>query len=283
MTALCCLKEGFVTYKEPSSQHFVCGDVEKDRMGADGHVLAFRTPVQLTLAFSHPPAFGDEDFWVTPSNQAAFNLIMSWPYWPTRTVLLMGPSGCGKTHLASIWRKRSQCFCLQKEALHRIPEAVLDRSAFEQPKAALLEDLDCGDPLDEVALFHLLNTLRQHDVFLLMTSRSSPLSWELHLPDLRSRLRAAVPVWIQSPDESLLRFVLLKLFSDRQLTIDPTVIAYLLPRMERSLQAAQRIVALLDEESLARGRPISRLMAAHVLKYLEKQKESGRNCSDGRV
>ena len=57
----------------------------------------------------------------------------------------------------------------------------------------------------------------------------------------------------------------MKLLADRQLAIDAGVLDYILLRMERSCAAACALVEALDRESLARGRRITRAIAAEVL------------------
>ncbi len=101
---------------------------------------------------------------------------------------------------------------------------------------------------------------------MLLTARSAPDDWGLRKPDLHSRLRLAPVVALGEPDEQLARAVLFKLFSDRQLAVEPAVIAYIALRIERSLGAARAIVEALDREALARGRAVTRAMAALVLK-----------------
>lgn len=73
---------------------------------------------------------------------------------------------------------------------------------------------------------------------------------------------------IDAPDEAFLRSILVKLFHDRQIRVDETVIDFLALRLERSFEAAQAIVAALDREGLARGRPITRPLAATLLNSL---------------
>ena len=63
----------------------------------------------------------------------------------------------------------------------------------------------------------------------------------------------------------LLHGVLVKLFADRQMDVDPKLLAYVLSRMERSIASAEALVARLDRESLASGRRITRGMVASVL------------------
>jgi chromosomal replication initiation ATPase DnaA len=59
--------------------------------------------------------------------------------------------------------------------------------------------------------------------------------------------------------------VLVKLFADRQLIVEPPALAFAALRLERSLDAARSFVAALDREALARGRPVTRALAAKVM------------------
>ena len=85
------------------------------------------------------------------------------------------------------------------------------------------------------------------------------------LPDLRSRLRALPVVTIAPPDEALLKAVLIKHFADRQLAVEPHLVAYIALRMERSMEAAAHIVAGIDRAAMASHRKVTRALAAEVL------------------
>ena len=101
-----------------------------------------------------------------------------------------------------------------------------------------------------------------------MTSRFLPAQWQLSLADLNSRIAAATHLFLEPPDDEMLRMIIVKLFADRQLSPDPDVVSYLIGRMERSLNAAVILVAEIDRESLARSRKITRSVAASALQKL---------------
>ena len=219
-------------------------------------------PSQLPLALPFDAALGHEDFLAGESNKAALTLIEQWPDWPADVVLLAGPVGSGKSHLVAIWRDLSGARVIEARELGRSDPVTLVAGG-----ALAIEDLDNG-PVDEEALFHCLNAARAAGAKVLITARRWPQSWGLKLPDLISRLRAAAPVEVGEPDDLLLKTVLVKLFADRQMIVDPVVIDYLAVRMERSLAAAAVLVDALDREALASRRAVTRPMAAAVLQRL---------------
>lgn len=214
---------------------------------------------QLALELPHRPGLSRADFVEGAANGAALAMVERWPDWPNRIAMLVGPAGSGKTHLSAIWRERSGAKEIAASALR---DADLD--ALVAGGAVLVEDIHAGD-VEETALFHLINLVRERDGHALLTSRLAPAELPFELADLRSRLRAAVPVTLLAPDDELLARVIVKLFADRQLPVEASLVDFLSLRMERSLEAANRIVAALDAEALAVGRPISRQLAARVL------------------
>jgi chromosomal replication initiation ATPase DnaA len=219
-------------------------------------------PEQLPLDFRHEAASGRDDLVISDPVSAAAAIIDRWPDWPSPVVIITGPEGSGKSHLAEVWVRGSGATRVKV-----VPGSDAVLLAGEGP--VLLEDAD-RDGFDQTELFHLINAVRSAGSSLLITARSWPMAWGVTLPDLASRLKAATTVEIGPPDDLLLEQILLKLFADRQLALDDKVIAYLVPRMERSLAAAQAIVERLDRLALARGTRISRALAAEVLGELEQ-------------
>jgi len=220
------------------------------------------TPAQLPLDLRLEPQYDAANFLVSPSNEAAYEAVSQWPDWPDRLLLLVGPEGCGKTHLAHVWAG------LSGAAL--VPGARLGDHAPDQLAALpalVIEDIDAA-PFDEARLFHLVNMARENGMGLLFTARRRPDLWHLRTPDLLSRLRLAPVAEINAPDDALLRALLVKLFIDRGLMVDTSVIDYLVVRIERSFAGARRIVEALDREALALGRRLTRAVALRVLEQI---------------
>jgi len=217
-------------------------------------------PRQLAFALPHAESFTRDDFLEGPANAAGLALIDSWPDWPNRIMLLVGPEGSGKSHLAAIWAEQSGARGISAHALTAtaVPGALATG-------ALVLEDLKSSD-VDERALFHLLNLAREDGAFVLITARTPPTAFQIELRDLRSRLRALPTVSLLPPDDHLFRALIVKFCADRQLAIAETVVAYLTNRIERSYAAVRRVVELLDAEALRLGRPVTRALAAEVLR-----------------
>jgi chromosomal replication initiation ATPase DnaA len=218
---------------------------------------------QLVLDLAARPALGVEDFFISASNISAVGIIDRWPDWPHWATAVIGPAMSGKTHLANVWRMKSDAASIQANKLDDSAVASLTKNG-----ALVVENLETGVG-NETALFHVLNTAREHKFSVLLTSRVAPGDLAITLPDLRSRLRALPVAEIENPDEHLLRCVLIKHFSDRQLLVEPHVVAYIMRHMERSMQAAHAAVAEIDRRALETHRRVTRTLAAEVLKRTE--------------
>lgn len=217
-------------------------------------------PRQLALALGHDESFARDDFLSGPSNAKALALIERWPDWPSRAILLVGPEGSGKSHLAAIWSANAGA---RTVSARLVEEASVP--AMLATDALVVEDLSTGF-LEERALFHLVNLAREQGAHLLLTARTAPGAWQISLPDLASRLREIPVVTLEPPDDALLRAVLVKLFADRQLAVDESLIVYLITRIERSFAAARAAVAALDREALRQQRPVTRALAGELFR-----------------
>lgn len=223
------------------------------------------SPEQLVLDLPHRSAMNAEDFLVSNCNEAAVKLIDIWPDWPHNTLLIVGPAGAGKTHLANVWRMKAKAHLLSHKSLSDEEVDVL-----KNQQAVILENVDTlfhntTVHNNETAFFHLLNLSKEYEFSILLTARSRPGTWDIHLPDLRSRLRAAPVIEIQPPDSILLDTILVKLFNDRQLQVAPNLIRFISVRMERSMASAQKLVEALDKAALARGRKVTRQLASELM------------------
>jgi chromosomal replication initiation ATPase DnaA len=226
---------------------------------------------QLVLDLGHRPALEREDFLVAPSNQVAVDWIDRWPDWPQPGLALYGDPGAGKTHLSHVWRSLSGAVALDPPALLAAepPELLGDAEAcvFDDGEALWQPAAEGASATQEGErrLLHVYNMIVQRSGHMLFAGRAAPARWPIALPDLRSRLAALPAVALGPPDEALIEAVLVKLFADRQLAVEPAVVRFLVSRMERSFAAARALVAAIDRESLSAGRQVTVPFVSEIL------------------
>ncbi|HEY0184165.1 MAG TPA: DnaA/Hda family protein [Rhodopila sp.] len=215
--------------------------------------------MQLLLPFPFVPDYDSRDFLPAASNREALAWIDI--EWPERRLALWGPPGCGKSHLLHIWAERNKADLLTGPML--TDQALHDLNGKAEGGALALDDADrvASEPL----LLHLLNTARDRGLRLLLTSREPPSRWPALLPDLSSRLRAITAVEVQPASDDLLAALLMRLLSDRQLSVAQSVQQWLLTHLPRSPAALRQAVQRLDQLSMVSGKAITRSLAARVL------------------
>ena len=220
---------------------------------------------QFVLDLPHREALGRDDFLVGTSNSAAVALIDQWPNWPSNAAILLGEEGSGKTHLVEVWRRKNNAAMVSADELE-----ALEVPALLQSGALAIENIH-NRKLSERALFHALNFAKQESKFLLLTSCLSPSLLPLAIPDLLSRLKSLPLIQILPPDDYLLRGVLVKLFMDRQISVEEGLINYILMRMPRSLGTARKLVADIDMLAMVEKAEITKPLVSRVLAKIEER------------
>ena len=216
---------------------------------------------QLILKFPNTEAYLKEDFYVSESNQKAYDFINSWPKWIKKIVNIFGPSGSGKTHLTSILKKKTTVLIKQSDQLS-------DKIFFEfkTKEVLIIENLD--ENVSENILFSLWNIALQDNKYFLITS-TKPLSlYKFKLPDLKSRVRSCIGFEIKLPSDDLISVILTKNFSDKQIAIEKKHIDYILKRIDRSYEKISHFISILDKYSLKRGIPLNFKLIKDVLKMI---------------
>jgi len=213
---------------------------------------------QLILDLGHRPALEEADFLVAPCNRTAIRWLDRWPDWPAPALTLYGPAGCGKTHLARVFAARSRAPIVRAD--HLVTDAV--PALLGSASTCVVDD---ADHAGAEPLLHLYNLIAERRGGVLLTAREPPARWLSLLPDLRSRLVAAPAVAVAAPDDALLAALMVKLFADRQLTVTEELVLFLVRHMERSFEAARRLVADLDAAALRDHRGITIPLARAVL------------------
>jgi chromosomal replication initiation ATPase DnaA len=215
------------------------------------------TPAQLALDLGHEPSHAEADFITGEGNRLAHAHILAWPNWPGPLTLIEGPASSGKSHLARIWAEYAG-------AGYASPEAAEELSRTGGTQPLVVEDADRAG-YDEAALFHLLNQSMRDRRPLLLTAREPVANWPFATDDLKSRARLAAHFGVSLSDDIQLSQMFVKLFDDRQVAVDPRIIAYLVARMERSAEEAVVLAETMDRLALERGTAITRAIANEAL------------------
>ena len=216
---------------------------------------------QFILEFPSQKAYKKEDFYVSPSNQQAYDFINSWPRWIKRTVNIFGPSGSGKSHLASILKNKTSCLQVNSNELN---ENIFIK--YKTKEALIIENLD--EKISENLLFALWNIALQDNKYLMITSKKSIVSYKFKLKDLVSRVASSLIIGIKLPSDDLISVILAKNFSDKQIKVEKKHIEYIVKRIDRSYEKISQFILILDKYSLKKGSPFSLKLIKEVLKMI---------------
>jgi chromosomal replication initiation ATPase DnaA len=210
---------------------------------------------QTLLPLPSAASYALADYVLTDTNRNMFDGLMQPDKWNSYACLLIGEQASGKTHLSRIWQEKFSAHFMQASDLfaNRLPTQT----------HVIIEDIDSGGS-DESVLFHALNHARESGQTLLLTASAQP-KYFVTLPDVLSRLNALFALHIPPPDEILVRALLQKFFSDRQLRVENGVIQYISARCERSYGAIHALVQRLDESSLIKKQGVTIPLAKQVL------------------
>ena len=216
---------------------------------------------QLILKFPSHQAYKKEDFYVSPSNQEAYDFINSWPRWIKKIVNIFGPSGSGKSHLASILKNKTSYLQINSNELN---EKIFTR--YKTKEALIIENLD--EKISEKLLFALWNVAMQDNKYLMITSKKPIASYKFKLKDLASRVKSSLIIGINLPSDDLISVIIAKSFSDKQIKVEKKHIDYIIKRIDRSYEKISQFILILDKYSLKKGKPFSLKLIKEVLKMM---------------
>ena len=216
---------------------------------------------QLLLKFPSQQAYKKEDFYVSPSNQEAYDFINSWPKWIKQIINIFGPSGSGKSHLASILQSKTSCLKIE---CNEIKDNTF--FLFKTKEALIIENLD--EKTSEKLLFSLWNIALQDNKYLLITSKQPINLYKFKLKDLVSRINGCMVIGINLPTDDLISVILAKNFSDKQINVEKKHIDYILKRIDRSYEKISQFILTLDKYSLKKGSPFGLKLIKEVLKMI---------------
>ena len=205
---------------------------------------------QLIFKFPFKTNYFEEDFYVSENNFDAYKLIESWPKWPGKFMNIFGPSGCGKTHLSNIFKKKINSFFIKSSELNS------DVLLAIKTKECLIID-EYKNNIEEKLFYSVLNQSYLSNQFIIVNSLTPIQSFKVNLNDLKSRFDSFVNISIDLPTDELIKVVISKNFSDKQVKIENKLLEYIVKNIDRSYEAIFDLINKLDDFSLSTGKSIN--------------------------
>ena len=219
---------------------------------------------QLIFNFPFKKNYLKQDFYVSENNFNAFKLIESWPNWPSRLVNIFGPPGCGKTHLINILKSKIQSLLILAKD---VDAEIL--SQYKIKECLIIDDFN--NNIKENILYSIINSAFQDNKYLIISSKVSLKEFGIKLEDLKSRFKSFIDIGINMPTDDMIRVILTKNFSDKQIQISEKNIEYILKNIERSYEKINSFSNSIDGLSLAKASPINLQLIKKVLNELSLQ------------
>jgi len=214
---------------------------------------------QLTFKFPFKANYYEKDFYVSSNNFSAYKLIESWPSWPSRYINIFGPNGCGKTHLANILVKKINTYFVKASELNDDCFNIL------KIKECLIID-DYKNNIEENLFYSIINQINQDNKYILINSLTPIKKNNISLKDLKSRFDGFIEIGIDLPTDDLLRVIITKSFSDKQIKVNIKLLEYILKNIDRSYEKVFKFIKDIDLESLSTGKSININLIKKVLK-----------------
>jgi len=214
---------------------------------------------QLIFKFPFSKKYYEQDFFVSNNNFSAYKLIEEWPTWPGKWLNIFGASGSGKTHLAKILEKK----------INKIK--LIDAKNVDDEIIRDLNTIDCliidsfENNIEENLLYSILNESKQLENYILINSTPSIKNINFDLKDLKSRINSFLYIGIELPTDDLLKVIISKTFSDKQVNINPKISDYIINNVERSYEKLFKFLKDVDEMSLSTGKSININLIKKVL------------------
>ena len=214
---------------------------------------------QLVFKFPFKTKYYEQDFYVSSNNFSAYKLIESWPNWPGKWVNIFGPKGCGKSHLSNILKQKINSI------------EILDAKNLSDSKISNFEKIECliidnyYENIDEKLFYSILNQLKQLENYVVVNSIYPIKNNKFNLKDLKSRVDSFINLGIELPTDELLRVIISKSFSDKQIEITPKITEYIIKNIERSYEKVFKFIREIDNLSLSSGKSININLIKKVL------------------
>ena len=206
---------------------------------------------QLIFKFPFKKRYYEQDYYVSSNNFSVYRLLESWPNWEEKWVNIYGSKGSGKTHLSNILKKKINS------------AIIVDAKNIDHDTISKFEKLDCliidnyDNNIDENLFYSILNHLKQLNSFIVVNTKYPIKNMKFKLKDLKSRAEIFLSLGIDLPTDDLLRVIISKYFSDKQIDLNPKLSEYIIKNIDRSYEKVFKFIKEIDDISLSSGKSIN--------------------------
>jgi len=190
---------------------------------------------QIALPLDELRGSASSSLIITDSNATAFAGLASGASWAKRCAILIGPARSGKSLMARY---------------------------FSGQGGTVIDD---AETTPAETLFNAWNRAQDTNIPLLLVSRWQPGEWNIVLPDLQSRLGAALILEIAAPDDEMIEQLLQKQLAERGAAISIDALRYVKRRIERSYPAIEKFARAANAMALAENAPVNLALVKKVL------------------
>ena len=219
---------------------------------------------QLVFKFPFKTNYYNHDFYVSNNNFDAYKLIESYDQFPIKLINICGPHKSGKSHLAEILKKKLFTFVINAKKINSI-----SIENFSKYKAIIVDDYYNSTDVNPNIFYSIINQSIHLEQFLIVNSLLPLVMMKQDLKDLQSRFESFLTLKIGLPNDELLKIIIQKNFSDRQLAVDAKIIDYIVKNIERSYEGLTKFVEEIDNLSLSSGKSINIKLIKQILKKYE--------------
>ena len=147
----------------------------------------------------------------------------------------------------------------------------INSKKFDEQINNLVEKFDCivienyNENINEKLLYSLINQVKQYNKILVINSTKSLKNFQIDLADLKSRLNSFLEIRIDLPTDDLIRVIISKTFSDKQIDLSSRNLEFIIKNIERSYDKIFQFTKDIDNISLSTGKSININLIKKVL------------------
>ena len=179
--------------------------------------------------------YDKHDFCLSPSNIEAYSAING----NIIACLITGAKSSGKTHLAHIWNTQNGGKFLSEGERYNGGDIVIENI----------------ENVNQNWLFEIYNAVQNNGCKILLTANNK--DFRIDTPDLKSRILSMPHYHIKQADDELLRQIIFKEFTNRQLQISNDIVEYLMKNLARDINSVIMAVEKIDRQSFEENTKIT--------------------------